>query len=47
MGRTKELLDDVFNQQIDARLQYEEMIYEFNKKIYEDYFNRSVETSKE
>lgn len=43
MGRTKELLEE----QIDARLQYEEMIYEFNKKIYEDYFNRSVETSKE
>ena len=43
MGRTKELLEE----QIDARLQYEEMIYDFNKKIYEDYFNRSVETSKE
>jgi hypothetical protein len=47
MGRTKELLDDVFNQQIDARLQYEEMIYQFNKKIYEDYFNRSVGSSEE
>jgi hypothetical protein len=43
MGRIKELLEE----QLDARLQYEEMIYEFNKKIYEDYFNRSVETSKE
>lgn len=47
MGRTKELLDDVFNQQIDARLQYEEMIYEFNKKLLDEHFRRDMETSEE
>ena len=39
MGRTKELLED--DQHIEARLQYEEMIYEFNKKLYEQYLEGS------
>ena len=41
MGRTKELI--VFDQQTEARLQYEEMIYEFNKKLYAQYLESSQE----
>jgi hypothetical protein len=43
MGRTKELLENVFDRQTEARLQYEEMIYEFNKKLYEQYLDSSEE----
>lgn len=41
MGRTKQLLEDVID--LEARLQYEEMIYEFNKKLYEQYLESSEE----
>lgn len=45
MGRTKQLIEDVFSQELESRLQYEEMIYEFNKKLYEDYFRGGMESS--
>lgn len=47
MSRTKQLLDDMFEAHFDAQLQYQEMIYQFNKDLYDGYIRRTMDTSKE
>jgi hypothetical protein len=46
MSMTKRMMDDIFKQTI-AQLQYQEMIHEFNRHLYNGYIGTDMDTSKE
>ncbi|MGA1703065.1 MAG: hypothetical protein ACO393_05990 [Methylophilaceae bacterium] len=40
-------MEDLFYEQMSAELRYQEMIYQFNKRIYNEYIERNVDSSEE
>lgn len=46
MSMTKRMMDDIFEETI-AKLQYQEMIHEFNRYLYNGYIGTDMDTSKE
>ena len=40
-------MEDLFYEQMNAELRYQEMIYEFNKRMWNEYIERNVDRGEE